>query len=131
MGIIVQDNEDIFSIFMDFFWAPPLAVVTDHTSILLSVLKMLVLFCSNEAYNNMMSAYQTQATVLALLVTMLCISPVIILLVHHATQTIQHFAGSLATRTDQLSCEKRKSDQLLSQMLPPSVVKQLKLQKQV
>ena len=44
---------------------------------------------------------------------------------------IQTFAGTLISCTSELKCEKRKSDHLLFQMLPPPVVKQLKQQRQV
>jgi hypothetical protein len=44
---------------------------------------------------------------------------------------IQTFAGTLITRSLELKHEKRKSDQLLFQMLPPPVVRQLKQHRQV
>ncbi|XP_046389565.1 receptor-type guanylate cyclase Gyc76C-like [Ischnura elegans] len=77
------------------------------------------------------AAEQQQAVAVALLVLVLGISPVIIFLVRNATQTIQAFGESLYTRTIELKAEKRKSDRLLFQMLPPAVVKQLKQQRQV
>ena len=45
--------------------------------------------------------------------------------------SIQTFAGTLISCTSELKCEKRKSDHLLFQMLPPPVVKQLKQRRQV
>ncbi|XP_069680478.1 uncharacterized protein [Periplaneta americana] len=86
---------------------------------------------SDEMYKDMSQANQQQAIAIVILVMVLTVSPVIIIFVRNATQTIQTFAETLMTRTSELKCEKRKSDRLLFQMLPPPVVRQLKLQKQV
>lgn len=43
----------------------------------------------------------------------------------------QNFANILVERTQQLKLEKNKSDRLLRQMLPTSVIQQLKQQRQV
>ncbi|XP_026283642.1 atrial natriuretic peptide receptor 1-like [Frankliniella occidentalis] len=66
-----------------------------------------------------------------LLAMALVTSPCIVLLVCHATKTVQRFAGTLARRTLALRHEKKKCDRLLFQMLPPAVVKQLKQDRQV
>ncbi|KDR12137.1 Atrial natriuretic peptide receptor B [Zootermopsis nevadensis] len=86
---------------------------------------------SEKMYWDMNHASHQQAVAIVILVMVLTISPVIIFFVRNATQTIQTFAGTLITRTLELKCEKRKSDRLLFQMLPPPVVKQLKQQRQV
>ncbi|XP_046993795.1 uncharacterized protein LOC124605891 [Schistocerca americana] len=72
-----------------------------------------------------------QGLSITLLVLVLIISPIIVLLVLNATRTIQTFAETLIKRTQELRSEKRKSDRLLFQMLPPPVVRQLRQQKQV
>ncbi|XP_046596117.1 uncharacterized protein [Neodiprion pinetum] len=82
-------------------------------------------------FKEMRSASNQQGVVIAILALVLIISPVIILLIGNAALTIQYFAGSLVSRTQELRREKGKSDRLLFQMLPPTVVKQLKQQKQV
>lgn len=73
--------------------------------------------------------YQTISIVLVLLT--IFISPVLVILVRNATDTIQDFSNQLITRTLELRSEKSKADRLLYQMLPPAVVRQLKLQRQV
>ncbi|XP_062703094.1 uncharacterized protein LOC115257278 isoform X1 [Aedes albopictus] len=73
--------------------------------------------------------YQTISIVLVLLI--IVISPILVILVRNATDTIQDFSKELVTRTLELRCEKSKSDRLLYQMLPPAVVRQLKQQRQV
>ncbi|XP_048508691.1 uncharacterized protein LOC105686199 isoform X2 [Athalia rosae] len=82
-------------------------------------------------FKEMRVASNQQGVVIAVLALVLIISPIIILLVRNAAVTIQHFAESLVSRTQELRKEKGKSDRLLFQMLPPAVVKQLKQQKQV
>ncbi|XP_031627256.1 uncharacterized protein LOC116343374 [Contarinia nasturtii] len=62
----------------------------------------------------------------AILVIVLVVSPVIIFLVRNATNTIQIYACNLSEKAKELKREKRKSDMLLFQMLPPSVATQLK-----
>jgi len=64
-------------------------------------------------------------------VTVLVISPVIIVLVRNAVATIQMYAASLSDKACELIKEKKKSDDLLYQMLPPSVAQQLKQTQQV
>ncbi|XP_065091649.1 adenylate cyclase, germination specific-like [Ochlerotatus camptorhynchus] len=73
--------------------------------------------------------YQTISIVLVLLT--IFISPVLVILVRNATDTIQDFSNQLITRTLELRSEKSKADRLLYQMLPPAVVRQLKQQRQV
>ncbi|XP_055523544.1 guanylate cyclase alpha-like isoform X2 [Wyeomyia smithii] len=59
------------------------------------------------------------------------VSPMLVLMVINATNTIQDFSTQLVTRTLELHTEKGKADRLLYQMLPPAVVRQLKQQRQV
>ncbi|XP_043196647.1 uncharacterized protein LOC122367528 isoform X3 [Amphibalanus amphitrite] len=66
-----------------------------------------------------------------LLVVVLIISPVIIILVRKVTRTLQAFTETLQYKTYELRYEKKRSDMLLYQMLPPTVAQQLKQRKQV
>ncbi|XP_043214025.1 uncharacterized protein LOC122377724 [Amphibalanus amphitrite] len=68
---------------------------------------------------------------IALLVVVLIISPVIIILVRKVTRTLQAFTETLQYKTYELRYEKKRSDMLLYQMLPPTVAQQLKQRKQV
>ncbi|KAL7027529.1 hypothetical protein ACKWTF_005475 [Chironomus riparius] len=72
-----------------------------------------------------------KTTSLVLLLLVIFLSPIIIILVKNATTTIQNFANVLVERTHQLKNEKNKSDRLLRQMLPSTVIRQLKQQRQV
>jgi hypothetical protein len=90
-----------------------------------------------------------ETTSLILLLLVVLLAPVIIYLVKNATSTIQviqtseslkvhqkhfcsqNYANILVERTQQLKLEKNKSDRLLRQMLPMSVIQQLKQQRQV
>ncbi|XP_055615471.1 uncharacterized protein LOC129761747 [Toxorhynchites rutilus septentrionalis] len=63
---------------------------------------------------------------IAILVVVLIVSPIIIVLVRNAAATIQMYAVNLAHKAIELKREKRKSDSLLFQMLPPHVATQLK-----
>ncbi|XP_034249065.1 receptor-type guanylate cyclase gcy-3 isoform X2 [Thrips palmi] len=76
-------------------------------------------------------ASNQEAVGIAILVLVLIVSPVIIVLVRNAVATIQMFAAHLALKARELKREKRKSDMLLFQMLPPSVAQQLKQTQQV
>ncbi|XP_063917238.1 uncharacterized protein LOC135132949 isoform X2 [Zophobas morio] len=67
----------------------------------------------------------------ATLVVVLAVSPIIIWLVHNAVATIQLYAANLAKKAKELKREKKKSDTLLFQMLPPCVATQLKQTRQV
>ncbi|XP_055587233.1 adenylate cyclase, germination specific [Uranotaenia lowii] len=63
---------------------------------------------------------------IAILIVVLIVSPIIIVLVRNAVATIQMYAVHLAHKAKELKREKRKSDSLLFQMLPPTVATQLK-----
>jgi Adenylate and Guanylate cyclase catalytic domain/Nitrate and nitrite sensing/Heme NO binding associated len=76
-------------------------------------------------------ASNDEAISIAILVVVLIVSPVIIILVRNAVATIQMYAMNLAEKAKELKREKRKSDSLLFQMLPPSVAMQLKQTQQV
>lgn len=77
------------------------------------------------------SATQQKWFAIAVLLLVLIISPVIVMLVVNATNTIQAFASTLVQRTIELQREKHKGDTLLHQMLPRSVVRHLKQHRQV
>ncbi|CAB4057328.1 Speract receptor,Guanylate cyclase 32E,Receptor-type guanylate cyclase gcy-28,Receptor-type guanylate cyclase gcy-1,Receptor-type guanylate cyclase gcy-4,Soluble guanylate cyclase gcy-35,Receptor-type guanylate cyclase gcy-20,Heat-stable enterotoxin receptor,Olfactory guanylyl cyclase GC-D,Atrial natriuretic peptide receptor 2,Atrial natriuretic peptide receptor 1,Receptor-type guanylate cyclase gcy-13,Retinal guanylyl cyclase 2,Receptor-type guanylate cyclase gcy-12,Receptor-type guanylate cyclase Gyc76C len=81
-----------------------------------------------EAFRYYQATYRYTEVVLVLV---LIISPVIILLVRNATLTIQVFSLSLAKKAQELKLEKRKSDKLLYQMLPPTVAESLQAKKPV
>ncbi|XP_070166336.1 uncharacterized protein [Polyergus mexicanus] len=68
---------------------------------------------------------------IAIVVLVLVVSPIIIILMRNAVATIQMYAANLAQKARELKREKRKSDTLLFQMLPPSVAQQLKQTQQV
>lgn len=68
---------------------------------------------------------------IAILITVLIISPIIIVLVRNAVATIQMYAVNLSEKAKELNREKKKSDALLFQMLPTSVAQQLKQAHQV
>ncbi|XP_005177981.1 uncharacterized protein LOC101893791 [Musca domestica] len=76
-------------------------------------------------------AAKNEAIGISILVVVLCVSPIIIVLVKNAAATIQMYALNLAEKAKELKREKRKSDSLLFQMLPPSVAMQLKQTQQV
>ncbi|CAM1323323.1 Uncharacterised protein g8367 [Pycnogonum litorale] len=77
------------------------------------------------------ASYIHVTVALAILVVVLIISPVIIVLVRMVTRTLQAFSDSLLSKTKELNYEKRRTDKLLYQMLPPSVAQQLRHSKQV
>ncbi|XP_063236776.1 guanylate cyclase D-like [Bacillus rossius redtenbacheri] len=72
-----------------------------------------------------------QSVAIAVLVLVVGISPVIVILVTSVTRTIQAFARSLMLQTLELQKEKRKSDRLLNEMLPPEVIQHLREQRKV
>ncbi|PSN38755.1 Atrial natriuretic peptide receptor 1 [Blattella germanica] len=80
---------------------------------------------------NLVDASHKEAYGIAILVLVLVVSPIIIILVHNAVATIQMYSANLAQKAKELKKEKRKSDTLLFQMLPPSVAHQLKQTQQV
>ncbi|XP_055911221.1 uncharacterized protein LOC129945467 isoform X3 [Eupeodes corollae] len=81
--------------------------------------------------NTLVQASNKEAVGIAILVVVLLVSPIIIILVRNAAATIQMYAIHLAQKAKELKREKRKSDTLLFQMLPPSVAMQLKQTRQV
>ena len=72
-----------------------------------------------------------EAVAIVIIVAVLVLSPVIFLLIHKMTSTIQNYALGLSEKTKELRREKKRSDTLLYQMLPKSVALQLKLSKKV
>ncbi|XP_066139869.1 uncharacterized protein [Euwallacea fornicatus] len=81
--------------------------------------------------DNLQVAANQEALGIAILIVVLAVSPVIIWLVHNAVATIQLYAANLSKKANELKREKKKSDSLLFQMLPPSVAIQLKQTRQV
>uniref|UniRef100_A0A8D8T3K9 guanylate cyclase n=1 Tax=Cacopsylla melanoneura TaxID=428564 RepID=A0A8D8T3K9_9HEMI len=84
-----------------------------------------------EIVNNGEASYRSKMVSFLILLVVLIISPIIIFLVRNATFTIQNFAGNLVDKTIELRNEKKKSDRLLFEMLPPAVVMQLRQRRQV
>ncbi|XP_069977776.1 atrial natriuretic peptide receptor 2-like [Penaeus vannamei] len=68
---------------------------------------------------------------LMVLILVLVISPVIILLVRKATGLIHEYAKNLIKKSGEVKREKRKSDNLVYQLLPKTVATYLKQSKQV
>ncbi|XP_064107317.1 receptor-type guanylate cyclase gcy-15-like isoform X5 [Macrobrachium nipponense] len=68
---------------------------------------------------------------LVVLVVVLVISPIIILLVRKATGLVHSYASNLLSKSVEVKREKRKSDNLLYQLLPRTVAHYLKQSKQV
>ncbi|KAG8328812.1 hypothetical protein J6590_101166 [Homalodisca vitripennis] len=89
------------------------------------------LFSSLQVSKWRSASFRDRTLTVSLLSVILLVSVIIVLLVVHATHTIQTYANTLVRRTVQLRTEKRKSDCLLSQMLPLPVIRQLKQHKQV
>ncbi|XP_066996175.2 uncharacterized protein [Anabrus simplex] len=81
--------------------------------------------------SSLLDASHKEAYGIAILVLVLVVSPIIIILVRNAVATIQMYSANLAQKAKELKKEKRKSDTLLFQMLPPSVAQQLKHTQQV
>ncbi|XP_075237723.1 atrial natriuretic peptide receptor 2-like isoform X5 [Lycorma delicatula] len=106
-------------------------VSKENKMILLQYPEHFDLFHSKHVQSNKIFSLRASIVMVILLMLVLIISPVIVILVHHATTTIQIYTNSFVRRTVQLRNEKRKSDKLLYQMLPPAVVRQLKSDKQV
>ncbi|XP_055617902.1 adenylate cyclase, germination specific-like isoform X2 [Toxorhynchites rutilus septentrionalis] len=79
----------------------------------------------------MSDARMRQTICIGLMLLIFIISPMLVLMVLTATNTIQNFSTQLITRTFELRNEKSKADRLLYQMLPPAVVRQLKQERQV
>jgi len=78
-----------------------------------------------------MRATDEVAATAVILVLIIALSPVVFLLIHRMTLTIQNYALGLSKKTKELRREKKRSDTLLYQMLPKSVALQLKLSKKV
>ncbi|XP_058811801.1 receptor-type guanylate cyclase gcy-21-like isoform X2 [Topomyia yanbarensis] len=81
--------------------------------------------------DEMQNARLHQMISFGLVLLIVLISPMLVLMVRNATNTIQDFSTQLVTRTLELRNEKVKADRLLYQMLPPAVVRQLKQERQV
>ncbi|XP_071805375.1 uncharacterized protein [Asterias amurensis] len=70
---------------------------------------------------------EQEILVAALLLSIVCfVTPIILILVSKATNSIQRFATRLSHKTIELNVEKKRSDSLLYRMLPKQVAKQLK-----
>nr|KAG5686951.1 hypothetical protein BaRGS_021526 [Batillaria attramentaria] len=61
----------------------------------------------------------------------LILSPVLILVMHSLTNSIQRYAYDASKKSQELSIEKHRADTLLYQMLPKSVAQQLKMNRTV
>ncbi|XP_070495647.1 uncharacterized protein [Chironomus tepperi] len=76
-------------------------------------------------------ASDDEAIGIAILVTVIIVSPIIIILVRNAVATIQLYSINLAEKAKELRQEQKKSDAILFQMLPTSVAIKLKQTRQV
>ncbi|XP_025158070.1 uncharacterized protein LOC105182028 isoform X1 [Harpegnathos saltator] len=85
----------------------------------------------NYVNSTLQDASNKEVAGIAIVVLVLMVSPIIIILMRNAVATIQMYAANLAQKARELKREKRKSDTLLFQMLPPSVAQQLKQTQQV
>ncbi|EDW91669.1 uncharacterized protein LOC6531123 [Drosophila yakuba] len=101
---------------------------TDDLRIIQKALRRLI---KEYVDKTLVEADRKEAIGIAILVVVLLVSPVIIVLVKNAAATIQLYALNLSQKAKELKREKRKSDSLLFQMLPPSVAMQLKQTQQV
>ncbi|KAH8392751.1 hypothetical protein KR215_009110, partial [Drosophila sulfurigaster] len=101
---------------------------TDDLRILQKALRGLI---KEYVDKTLVEADRKEAIGIAILVVVLLVSPIIIILVKNAAATIQLYALNLSLKAKELKREKRKSDSLLFQMLPPSVAMQLKQTQQV
>lgn len=86
---------------------------------------------TSELKDNMARATGELAVTSVILVVIVALSPVVFVLIHRMTLTIQNYALGLSKKTKELRREKKRSDTLLYQMLPKSVALQLKLSKKV
>jgi len=89
------------------------------------------LLVTSELDKNTVHATGELAAAAIVLVIVVALSPVVFLLIHRMTLTIQNYALGLSRKTKELRREKKRSDTLLYQMLPKSVALQLKLSKKV
>nr|CAI5863929.1 unnamed protein product [Callosobruchus analis] len=105
-----------------------MATYTDELRKIQRSLRVLIRDYVNE---NLRESANKEALGIATLILVLAVSPVIIWLVRNAVATIQLYAANLAKKAKELKREKKKSDMLLFQMLPPSVAMQLKQTRQV
>ncbi|XP_049826517.1 uncharacterized protein LOC109599565 [Aethina tumida] len=121
-----QKRAPNYSEALDYFEA--IAMYTDELRKLQRSLRMTI---RDYVDDNLHDAANSEAVGIAILVVVLAVSPVIIWLVRNAVATIQLYAANLAKKAKELKREKKKSDLLLFQMLPPSVATQLKQTRQV
>uniref|UniRef100_A0A1Y1LS38 guanylate cyclase n=1 Tax=Photinus pyralis TaxID=7054 RepID=A0A1Y1LS38_PHOPY len=105
--------------------------VASYTNELRKLQQDLRLVIKNYVDDDLQHAANQEAVGIAILIVVLAVSPIIIWLVRNAVATIQLYAANLASKAKELKKEKKKSDSLLLQMLPPSVATQLKQTKQV
>ncbi|XP_050685005.1 receptor-type guanylate cyclase gcy-1 [Leptidea sinapis] len=107
----------------------------DQTATLLgrlrAVQKQLREYIRDGVNESLREARRSEAVCAAILVLVCVISPIIIVLVRNAVNTIQVYARNLSEKARELEYEKELSDSLLYQMLPASVAKQLKQTQQV
>ncbi|XP_045536589.1 atrial natriuretic peptide receptor 2 isoform X2 [Papilio machaon] len=83
------------------------------------------------ASHEVWSARRTLGIGVAVLIVVLLASPILILLLRHTIWTIQTFTESIELSNQRLVAEKRKSDVLLSRMLPMAVIRRLRAQRTV
>jgi hypothetical protein len=126
--IITQNEKRLPNITEALDYFDSIATYTDELRKLQRYLRHTIRdYVSNALYD----ATNKEAVGVAILIVVLAVSPIIIWLVHNAVATIQLYAANLAKKAKELKREKKKSDSLLFQMLPPSVATQLKQTRQV
>ncbi|XP_050503628.1 soluble guanylate cyclase gcy-33 [Diabrotica virgifera virgifera] len=106
-------------------------MMATYTDELRKIQRSLRVLIQDYVDENLQNSANTEAMGIAILVLVLSVSPVIIWLVRNAVATIQLYAANLAKKAKELKREKKKSDLLLFQMLPPIVATQLKQTRQV
>ncbi|CAH1774633.1 unnamed protein product [Owenia fusiformis] len=107
----------------------------DDMTVYVNLLLDIQVELANKIFDNLRnkSVLETTSLVMSaiLLLIVLTISPVVVQLILKMTNDIQRYAITLASKTQELHKEKKKTDSLLYQMLPRPVADQLKKNKDV
>ncbi|XP_068633617.1 atrial natriuretic peptide receptor 2-like [Battus philenor] len=137
VGFIFNGSEDLHidgeaAIEAVKLWAERyIALAAGTTEDLKGVQKVLSDVIRDSASYEVWTARRTLAIGIAVLIVVLLASPILILLLRHTIWTIQTFTESIELSNQRLVAEKRKSDVLLSRMLPMAVIRRLRAQRTV
>lgn len=101
--------------------------LTRYQSIITSVQLQQSGYLTSQLHHLKLLTQIRQTTSIAILVLVLVISPCSFLLVAKFIRRIQKYVAKLVIKSDDLEYEKSRTDDLLYQLLPPSVAEQLKL----